>query len=120
MTATFCLATFCLATNEADAQWNRPLGLANAYYNGSNWNYNNAYGAYGAGGYGYTGYGNGPYGYRPSALSVYPSSGNYYYQSGTTYGLYYPGVQYNGNAYRPIYNSTTARFYSPYYGYRGY
>lgn len=119
MAAAFCLAAFPpLEANKAAAQ-----GIGNAYsayYGQSNWNYNNAYRAYGPSAYGYSGYGNGPYGYTPSTLSVYPPFGTYYYRSDTNYGLYYRGMQFDGRSYRPIYNPSSTRYYSPYYGYGGY
>ena len=74
-------------------------------------------GAYGAPSRIYSGYGNGPYGYGSPAVYSSPSYSVYGYSNAPTYNLQYRGLQFQGGAYRPVYNPNQTRFYSP-YGYR--
>jgi hypothetical protein len=75
--------------------------------------------AYGAPSRTYSGYGNGPYGYGSPAVYSSPSYSGYGYSTAPSYNLHYRGLQYQGGSYRPLYNPSQSRFYSP-YGYERY
>jgi hypothetical protein len=143
ITAALCLATLAPTnSNEAVAQgirvsvpvqarygmgYNRYSGYGSGRYGvGSyqsagyrGYGYSDyGYGGYGGQAYGYSGYGNGPYGYGSPAVYTYPSV-SYGYRIAPTYNLQYRGLQFQGGAYRPVYNPNQTRFYSP-YGYERY
>jgi len=138
MAFALCLATLTpTSSNEAAAQGIRVSVPIRTYY-GTGYNRYSGFGSgqYGVGGYpsagyrgygyggyggqtyGYTGYGNGPYGYGSPAVYTYPSY-SYGYRIAPTYNLQYRGLQFQGGAYRPVYNPNQTRFYSP-YGYERY
>ena len=138
MSAALCLATLAPpAANEALAQgirvsipiqthygsgYSRYSGYGSGRY-GSGGYQSGGYRGYGYGGYGgipygYTGYGSGPYGYGSRAYA-YPSYSGYGYGIAPTYHFQYRGLQFQGGAYRPVYNPNQTRFYSP-YGYERY
>jgi hypothetical protein len=76
-------------------------------------------GAYGAPSRIYSGYGNGPYVYGSPAVYSSPSYSVYGYSNAPTHNLQYRGLQYQGGSYRPLYNPSQSRLYSP-YGYDRY